>query len=360
MTRVISYSEVEKALTCQAAWDFRYGDQLAGSSLKQKNTPVLLSNGKAWGAMVAAWHQAMQPEQLSITDTYVAPEVRAECAMAASLHADAKRQVEVGAYDLQDAQVSYHTLSTIFEHYASTIEPLALEALEAEYVVPVPSRRGVRRSTKYRLQAFVDGRVETPAGTWLVEFKLRGQLTPARLIQRSRQIRWYAWAHREATGQEITGVWVDETLNEAPRAPRIVNAKRKGEGIDGKTPSHAKDQYTTPEWYIDVCEQYGVGADPDTIIALDQRRWHQRVPIVFTGRELDEAGRELTAAAHLIGDLDTGERYPLRNAKRTVCNFCQFNDVCDSPREAYLVDQLFDRLPAKRDRPKKEELANAA
>ena len=56
--RRISHSAETSAfsLTCQHRWDFQYGFQLAGSSLKAKDTPLQPREGRAWGAMVAAHH----------------------------------------------------------------------------------------------------------------------------------------------------------------------------------------------------------------------------------------------------------------------------------------------------------------
>lgn len=54
--RYLSYSEIETALSCWARWDFTYGGRLAGSTLKPRRVAAILSEGRAWGAAVAAWH----------------------------------------------------------------------------------------------------------------------------------------------------------------------------------------------------------------------------------------------------------------------------------------------------------------
>ena len=85
----------------------------------------------------------------------------------------------------------------------------------------------------------------------IVEFKLRKQLTPVKLIQLSRQIRWYAWARQQVTDRKVVGVLVDERLNEAP--------KPAGFNKNGEL-SHAKNQVTTPELYFGGVSRVGRGA----------------------------------------------------------------------------------------------------
>ena len=73
------------------------------------------------------------------------------------------------------------------------------------------------------------------------------------------------------------------------------------------------------------------------------------MPIVFRDGELEEAGRELVSAARQIQALDAHAFEPIRNVKRQTCMGCPYRDICPAP-ENDLIDVLFERLPAKRDR----------
>lgn len=313
-----------------AAWDFSYGGHLAGSTLRPKRVAPLLSGGRAWGAAVAAYHSnldADQPGQLALD------------ALDASLEADAERQREFGVHD-QDAHDELRMqLMAMLVHYVETAEPLAIEALEHEILVSIPSRTGQRVSSKYRLLAYLDGTREIDGRTWLVEFKLRRRLMPVEQIALSRQLRWYAWAFWASTGIEPAGVEVVERLNEAPKPPRILKS--------GKL-SHAKDQLCTLDAYLAACDEHDETPSEDAVAEIGQRRWQQRVPIVFRPGELVEAGLELVSAAKLIHMLDTGQLMPLRNPKRATCGGCFFTEICPSP-DNELVDALYERGAPKRD-----------
>src|SRR5690349_16333938 len=54
--RVLSHTEIEKAMTCWAQWDFAYGGHRVGATLKPRVLAHPLGRGRAWGAAVAAWH----------------------------------------------------------------------------------------------------------------------------------------------------------------------------------------------------------------------------------------------------------------------------------------------------------------
>jgi hypothetical protein len=351
--RVLSYSEIEKALTCQAQWDFRYGDRLAGSSLKPKAIAPGLSNGRAWGAAVAAYHA-------NVGDLALEQHAPIE-ALEESLKGDIQRMLDFGLYVFGDYAERANKIEEVFEHYRATTEPLPVEALEREILVPLPSRTGVRPSSRYRLQAFVDAvHVDDSGHEWLVEYKFRGKLHPLELLERSRQIRWYAWAAREALDLNPRGVIVDQRLNEPPKPALIVNARRKGEGIDGKTVSHKKDQLTTAGLYEEACWTFGAEPEPDTLAALEGRTWQTRHTIMFRRGELEEAGEELVSAARDIHELDAGIKYPIRNAKTTNCNYCDFRRICADPMHSLEVDATFERKPAKRDRHEQTEEVVAA
>lgn len=344
MIRTLSYSEVSRALRCMAQWDFSYGGHLAGTALKAKRVVPILSEGRAWGAAVAAYHSTLHMGHPACNRA-------AMTALDDSLNADADRQREFGVHDPPAHDELRARLLRILGHYIDTAEPFELDpVLERQLFVPIPSRSGERPSSRYRLQSYLDGTRDIDGRPWLVEFKLRNTLTSVELIALSRQIRWYAWAYWQESGVKVAGVEVHERWNEVPKPARLVQGKRKGQE---RVPSHAKDQVTTVGKYLDLCGEFGVEPNPDTLAALRRRRWQQRVPIMFRDGELEEAGRELVSAAKLIRDLDSGELMPLRNAIRSNCSGCSFREICPNP-DSELVDDLFERVEPKRLRAREE------
>jgi CRISPR/Cas system-associated exonuclease Cas4 (RecB family) len=234
-------------------------------------------------------------------------------------------------------------LSEMLDHYMATAKQLPnLTRLEEMIEVPIPSRGGVRASTKYRFICFLDGYTDDDGMLWLVEFKLRKSLQPLSLVQLSRQLRWYAWA-LERQGHDTFGVLVDQRLNDVPKPARI-NA--------GDKVSHAKDQLTTAELYIEACLTRGEEPRHAVVDHLRSRDWQKRLSIQFRPGELVEAGQELVSAAKLIRDLDSEELFPIRNATRMNCGFCKFKEICPEPTDGLLVDQLFERTVPKRLREK--------
>jgi hypothetical protein len=341
MTRLLSWTEIDTAMTCWAKWDFAYGGRLAGTTLKPKELAPILSEGRAWGAAVATWHQH--------ADSVIAPWYAHE-ALRDSLDADEAVMREAGVPTPLMTRVEMENrLSAMLDHYAETTEPLrGLKRLEGEIVVKLPSRGGQRSSSLYGFQCFLDGFTNEDGERWLVEFKLRSRLTEPTLLERQRQPRWYAWAEARSGKKQPLGVIVDERLNDVPKDPRVLKS--------GK-PSHAKDQMTTPEAYAHVCHAAGELPHLDVVQALRQRQWQQRFPLMFRPGELAEAGQELVSAARLIRDLDSGVLTPIRNAKRATCSFCKFRDICTEPTDAIVVDTLFERTEPKRLRERSEMAA---
>jgi len=331
MSRILSFTEISTALSCQARWDFKYGGHLAGSALREKTVTPLLSGGRAWGAAVATWHANV--------DKLTSGELAIE-AMDASLEADAEKMREHGVFDEEEHARLRTELLGMLVHYVETAEPVLMdEVLEQELLVPIPSRTGVRSSSRYKLQCFLDATETVDGAVWINEFKLRTSLTPVSVIVNSRQIRWYAWAYQQQFGVPVAGVWVNERLREVPKPARVLKS--------GK-PSHAKDQMTTVASYEAVCREAGEEPKQEVLEALRSRKWQQRVPVMFRESELEEAGRELVAAAKLISQLDSGDLMPLRNVHRGNCVSCPFRDVCPSP-DGELVEALFERRPPKRE-----------
>lgn len=373
-TRAISYSEGVALLDCQAKHAFGYTGALTGGMvIKPKDTPVLLREGRAWGRAVAAFHA-----EHNDADRLVAGKLALEKALAE----DAAEQEKAGFYDEDIHTLTVRTLRGNLEHYAELdTEPLTIDRLEHELLVPLPSRSGKGDSNRYRLQVFFDG-IEYDVdrdGDWLVEFKRRGQLTPLELIANSRQIRYYAWAYQRETGRKVLGIIVDERLKEIPKPARWVRPKKKADGIavdpdqaaklgapysdaeleiykgdEGKlarrTVSHAKEQLTTSAMYAKACATAGVEVDPEVTEALDARRWQQRERIFLSDVEIEEAGQELVSLGRQVAALDRGEVYPVRNPSKMRCPGCFFKEICNRPDDTELVDALFDRRPPKRDR----------
>jgi len=368
MIRAISFTESSNVLTCQAQWDFNYGGHLAGDCLKPRAVPTRLQEGSAWGAGVAAFHAA----EVDKVDAGIV-------ALTTKLDEEAEKLNAKGVYDADAHRAMASKLRALLEQYGAEEEsrpvPLAgLGDLEQELLVPLPSRSGKGDSSIYRLQVFFDGVLEDEEGRiWLVEFKLRETLSALELITNGRQIRYYAWAWEREHGRPVAGVIVDERLNAQPKPPKIVNSK-KGEGIEvevdvldketkeptgekkmqWKAPSKDKAQLTTPDLYEAACEEYGVKVDEEMVAALRDRRWSQRERVFLRPREIEESGTELISLGRQVAALDSGQTYPVRNVKPQNCNGCRFREICNDPHDQELVDSLFDRRPAKRNRTDEE------
>ncbi len=329
MIRQISHSECTTLLECPAQWDFRYGGHLAGDALEPRIKALRLREGSAWGRAIAVLQT--NPDDV----------MAAGMELLASLEEDADQLREAGAYDADAHEQTTEHLVAILQHHHETWEPLIVDRLEHELEVPVPSRTGGRSSNRYRFYGRVDGIHTDEHGEWIVENKLRGELSPFDQVVKSQQIRRYAWAWRQITGRSPVGVIVDERLNLAPKPPKI--------NKDGR-PSSDKRQITTPELYAAACARAGVDPDPDTLEAFGQRKWHARHRVFLTEAEIDDAGRQLVSLARYVHLLDSGELYPVRNPSRQRCNGCAFRDACPNPDDREFVDALYLRVPAKRNR----------
>lgn len=349
--RLLSYTEIETALTCWARWDFAYGGRLAGATLKRRELAPILSGGRAWGAAVAAWHAGQGT---------LFPEFDAHQALNASLDNDVDDMKERGFTPSTESVLELQThLAACLDHYMTTATPLPnLTLLEHESRVPLPARgNSGRSSTVYRLQTFLDGftvigpdHPEYPEGQYVVEFKFRGRLTPVPIVQRQRQHPWYAWGLRRAqNGYGVDGTLVDERLSEAPKPPNLNKPRPTKKNPNPNPPvSHAKDQLCTADDYIAVCHEFGEDPHWDVVENLRARRWQQRVPIFYGPGDLERAGDELRDAAKLIRDLDRGDLTPIRNATTQHCQGCRFRDVCSEPTDQLFVDTLFERTVPKR------------
>lgn len=324
MTRLISHSEASILLDCQAKHDFSYVGQLAGSSLKPRTKHLRLREGKAWGRAMAAYHSGIggpTPYQEILK----------------SLSEDGEEML-IEPADFQETKVK---LFALLDSYAAEATSLMVDETELELDVQIPARSGKRASTLYRFSGFIDAVKREPQGDWLTEFKLRGQLSSLEQVAFMRQIRWYAWGYQAQTGRPVAGVIVDERLNQEPKPARILAS-----GL----PSHATNQVTTPGLYAAACRDAGIQPQEDTLTALASRRWQERHTVFLTTSEIEEAGKQLTSVANLAGQFDSGLLYPTRNPSQFRCPGCAYRDICNTPTDADLVDALFDRVPAKKDR----------
>jgi len=337
--RLISHSEAATLLDCQAKHAFAYtGSLTGGKAIAPKVQPIPLLAGKAWGRAVAELHTG--------ADALVGPDsslsqraMRARGALVDSLREDADSQREHGVYDEEAHEALAIELEEILDHYVETSEALPLTNPEHELEVSIPSS-GKRKSNLYRLQGFLDGLHRDAEGRlWIVEFKLRKQLTAFEQVVLWRQLRWYSWAWREETGESITGAIVEERLRKAP-APVKLNQ----DGAPSKVQTCRLDDY------IDAWQKLGAEPDAEVVAKLAGKDWQKRHTVLFREGELDEAGKQLVSIGQQIRDLDVGDLYPIRNPSPMRCPGCAFREICPTPDDTDLVDALFERVPAKRDR----------
>ena len=335
MIRLLSDTEARTLLTCQAQWDFRYGGRLAGDALKPLETASLLREGKLWGRAVATYHAALAaagpaPAVVLADCEGAAREALREDVPRLDGDSDEDYERRVDAYLAVHADDIERTLAML-AHYVATSAPLAIERAEQEFRVPIPSRSG-GRSNVYRLQCFIDGVHTDEHGQWIVEYKLRKQLSPFEQIERSRQLRWEAWAWRETYGVEPVGVIVDERLNALPAEVR--------RNPDGRP---SKQQSCTPEAYTAAG-----GKDDGVLEALRAKSWQARHPLLLSSAEIDEAGEQLRSVARQLHGFESGELYPVRNPSQMNCGMCAFRTICTQPHDRELVDAHYLRVPPKR------------
>lgn len=330
--RSISHSEAAVLLDCQAKHDFSYVGQLAGSALQPITKHVRLREGKAWGRAMAAYHLT---RYVTIDERLVTAHSEIEM----SIGEDVSQNILIDPEDVREMSDKMHAL---FTDYAAVTEPIGVHSTELELDVQIPARSGKRASTRYRFTGFLDAIQTDPYDRdWIIEFKLRGQLSSVEQVALMRQIRWYAWGYQRMTGRKVAGVIVEERLNQVPKPARIL-----ANGL----PSHTEKQATTPGLYAAACREAGIEPNAETLSLLAERRWQARHTIFLSEREIDEAGLQLTSVANLAGQFDSGLLYPTRNPSQFRCPSCSFRDICNSPHDADLVEALFARVPAKKDR----------
>lgn len=370
-SRTISDSEIGTLLACPARWDFRYGGRIAGTCVDRLHPALMLREGKAWGAAVAAFHG--EPGPVPVPPLHLARKALRE-----ALAEDAKAQVEAGVYlDVEHAALLLK-LDAILAHYATTSgRRLHVIATEVELRVPLPGGEV--------FHGFIDALARDDNGRlWIVEFKLRDNLTTFADIVRMPQTRRYAWAWGVLHPDDpIVGVIVDERVNGYPAEVRFNNdgtpskvqscspdeyaaafdALPRGEANVGKRGGLLKTQTCHPDVYVAACLAHAVDADPEVVEALTARyspdpevlaqlaakAWQARHEVIFDAAELADTGADLASAADLIGLYDSGRLRPLRNPHRSRCGSCMAREVCDDPTGDLAA--FYRLVPAKRDRP---------
>lgn len=369
--RLISHSEIETLQDCALRWEFSYSDRLLGFSIATRDPNVYLRRGKAWGRGVARWHETGSLDA-------------ADALMLASIEKDAARQQAAGTYDADAHAELWTLLRGSLADYANTVERLNVHSPEFEINVPIPSRTGRRKSSRYRLQARLDNLAVKDGETYIVEYKYRSSLSSLEDLLRSRQHRIYAWGYREQFGIEVRGTIIDERLAEIPSPVRFngdgsvsrVQSCNPVEYVEafGRVPMGVaalsksgkplKSQACHPDLYERACVVAGVEPDGDVLARLEARyepdgeildglhakKWQNRETVLFSPGELDEAGEQLVTAARLIQGHESGEFYPIRNPVAHRCRSCFAKDVCLTPTDSELAAALYDVKPAKRKR----------
>lgn len=320
--RQVSYTEISKALRCEASWDFSYGGHIAGGqTFRLRRTSTTLSAGKAWGTAVAMWHQTNDLEL-------------AGAAILGELDDEVQRQKDMGLEpDESEYLEAAERVYACLEHYAHTQGRFAeFGRVEKKLMFEV--------APGWEFVAYIDGHMHRNGVPFIVENKFRASLTDREIIRKGRQWAWYAVAYRREYGiQGPVNVLVEETLNRAPQPPKILKS--------GKVSSD-KDQYTTKSLYLAACESTGTEPDMEKADRFDKRVWTQRVELVYSQEQLDEAERELQSAVMLIDDLDSGARYPIRCGTRTNCQSCDYAPICLGPESQEQLDNLYESKPPKR------------
>lgn len=314
----VSHSEISTLLECEAKYDFRYGDYLAGSALRPKHQPDVLNEGRAWGAGVATWYATGD--------------------LAKAFEA-VRKEAEGVSDEAHKVEALVATITEMLEDFVTYDAP-AIDLVEfhgAESELDVPMDRD------YLFQGRVDGFCRQPKLTgediWVVEFKLRRSLSRYETLVSDLQGRRYAWAYREMTGEAPAGVIFVERLNQLPMPPKML--------ASGKV-SHDKRQKVRPMAYTKACDDAGERWRLDVRKALEEREWAKATRVSYSGQELDEIGEDLFSTTALLTEIHSQLRKPIRNVTPR-CSGCPFWDVClGSADTEEMVDALYERRESKR------------
>lgn len=300
--RYVSHEELRSLFNCEAQWDFRYGDRLAGDSLTPLTPVDKLVSGSIWDQLVKRYnrHGIYPDTRESMQALYGGP-------------------IELDEFEKQLA---------LIRRYAGMNRVIGTHHVE-EYRVAI--------SPVLDLWVSPDDLYTSIDGDWYIDYKLRSSLTSLEYLQRNMQGMLYVWGARKA-GINIKGLIFDETLNEMPAEVRY--------NKDGRP---SKVQTCSANDYVKGCVSGGFLPDPEIVKKLEQRKVHQRVAIEHFDFDLDSLEQTIMSAYSRITYLENGLLYPTRTRNPSVCRFCRYNNICENPDPDY-IDFLYERKPAKRNR----------
>src|SRR5580765_7083512 len=227
--RYVSDSELSTLVTCEARWDFRYGDRLAGTSLKAITPPTRLAEGSMWDIAIKNYNRGG-----SLADVIE----------------------QINAIQPDDTLLSHLKVSRLLHRYSSMLAPLGTHVVEP-FLVPL--------SPILDLTVQPDDQLIHEGDLWFVEYKLRSSLTSLEYLQRNFQAMLYVYGARKS-GVKVRGTIFDETLNEEPQGVR-----------HNKNGAVSKVQSCSVQEYLRACYAADMEADPDVVKKLNERKVHQRV-----------------------------------------------------------------------------------
>jgi PD-(D/E)XK nuclease superfamily protein len=298
--RYVSNEELRTLFNCEAQWDFRYGDRLAGDSLKPLTDVDRLVSGSIWDRLAKSYNRnGIYPKSREAMQDL--------CGFS----------IELAEYEKQLA---------LIRRYSSMNRPIRTTEV-AEYRVAV--------SPILDLWVSPDDLYASSDGLWYIDYKLRASLTSVEYLQRNMQGMLYVWGARKA-GIDIKGIIFDETLNEMPAEVRY--------NKDGRP---SKVQTCSASDYLKGCVSGGYLPDPEIIKKLEDRKVHQRVVVDHFDFDLDTIEATIQSAYTRITFLENGLLYPTRTRNSMICRYCRYNNICEFPEPDY-IDFLYERKPAKR------------
>lgn len=194
------------------------------------------------------------------------------------------------------------------------------------------------------VQAFLTARIDllterqTPKwGIWVTDHKSAGQAPSDKGLDYDDQVTGYCYVVWRWTGHIPRGVIYNVLIKNAPKDPRMVQSKKKSEGLVLST---AKDQLTTPTLYREALIREGlmVGGQiisdkhAECMNALLARGWDPFFRRYEIGRNLDQLlsfERRLYSEYHDMLDARFGDEsllYP--NPHTLLCPRCPVRDIC--------------------------------
>jgi hypothetical protein len=300
--RYVSHEELRTLFNCEAQWDFRYSDRLAGSALKPLDDVERLVSGSIWDSIIKAYNRS---------------------GLIPSSH-DSMQTTYGGSIDYAE----FEKQLALIRRYASINPPIGTHEI-VEFRVAI--------SPILDLWVSPDDLYGSSDGLWYIDYKLRSSLTSLEYLQRNFQGLLYVWGGRRQ-GAPIKGIIFDETLNEMPAEVRY--------NKDGRP---SKVQTCSAADYQKGCVSGGYLPDPEVLKKLEDRKVHQRVVVEHFDYDLETLEATILSAYARITYLEKGLLYPTRVRNPMICRNCRYNTICEFPEPDY-VDFLYERKPAKRNR----------